>query len=73
MELDNVWVTHALKHLQLVVDHLLVAPHVLLQNDLDCDLALRAVSLADDAIRAGTQRLPESITRPVVTTISTWW
>jgi hypothetical protein len=71
MELDNVWVAHALKHFQLVVDHLFVAPHVLLQDNLDRDLALGAVSLADDTIRAGTKRLSESITRPAVTTIST--
>jgi hypothetical protein len=61
VELDNVRVLHALQHLQLVVHHLLVAADVLLQNNLDGNLALGAVSLADDSIRAGTQRLSEAV------------
>jgi hypothetical protein len=34
-ELDNVGVLEALEHLQFVVDHLVVAFDVLLQDDLD--------------------------------------
>jgi hypothetical protein len=65
MKLDNVRMAHALKHLQLVVDHLLVPANVLLQDDLDCDLALGAVCLPDDAIRASAQRLSKTVSRPV--------
>jgi len=61
VELDNVRVLHALQHLQLVVDHLLVPADVLLEDDLDGDLALGAVGLADDAIGSGTQRLSEAV------------
>jgi hypothetical protein len=71
MELDNVWVAHALKHLQLIVDHLLVAAHVLLQDDLDRDLTLGAVGLSHDAIRAGTQRPSKAVSGPAITTLST--
>jgi hypothetical protein len=59
-----VWVVHALKHLQLVVHHLLVSAHVLLQDDLDGDLTLGAVGLPDDTIGTGTQRLSEAVARP---------
>ena len=72
MELDNVWVAHTLKHLQLVVDHLLVAAHIPLQDDLDRNLALGAVGLSDNAICAGTQRLPKAISRPAITH-SVWY
>lgn len=61
MELDNVRVLHALKHFQLVVYHLLVASHVLLQDDLDCDLALWAIGLSNDAIGTGAECLSEAI------------
>ena len=54
-------VLHALQHLQLVVDHLLVPADVLLEDDLDGDLALGAVGLADDAIGSSTQRLSEAV------------
>jgi hypothetical protein len=50
VELDNVRVLHALQHLQLVVYHLLISPHILLQDDLDGNLALGTVGLSDDAI-----------------------
>jgi hypothetical protein len=64
VELDDVRVLHALQHLQLVVDHLLVSADVLLQDDLDRDLALGTVGLADDSICAGSQRLSEAVSRP---------
>jgi hypothetical protein len=61
VKLDNVRVLHALQHLQLVVHHLLIATDVLFQDDLNSDLALGAVGLADDAIGAGAQRLSEAV------------
>ena len=54
-------VLQPLKHRQLVVHHLLVALDVLLEDDLDGDLAGRAFSLANDAICAGTERASESV------------
>jgi hypothetical protein len=66
MELDNVRVFHALQHLELVVDHLLISTNVLLQDDLDGDLALRTVSLAHNAICASTERLSEAVSRSVL-------
>lgn len=71
MEFHNVWVLHALQHLQLVVHHLLVSTNVLLQDDLDGDLALGAVSLADDAICASSQCLSEAVSRSVIV-VSAW-
>ena len=53
MKLDNVRVLHALQHLQLVVDHLLVSADILLQDNLDGDLALGTVSLPDNTVRSG--------------------
>ena len=64
VELDNVRVLHALKHLELVIDHLLVPTHVLLQDDLDRNLSLGAVGLPNDTVGAGTQRLSEAIAGP---------
>lgn len=61
MELDNVRVLHALQHLQLIVHHLLVAAHILLQDDLDSDLALGAVSFADDTVGSGAECLSEAV------------
>lgn len=46
-------VLHALQHLQLVVNHLLVAAHILLQDDLHGDLALGTVSFSDDTVSSG--------------------
>lgn len=63
-------VVHALKHLQLVVDHLLVAAHVLLQDDLDRDLALGAVGLPDNAICAGAQCLSKAVSRSAIGVLS---
>ncbi len=61
MELDNVRMLHFLEHLQLVVDHLLIAANVLLQDDLDCYLAVWAFGLSDDAIGSSTQCLSELV------------
>lgn len=43
---------HFLQHFHFVIDHLLVALDILLENDLDSDLSLRAVRLTNNAIRA---------------------
>jgi hypothetical protein len=61
VELDNVRMLHALQHFQLIVHHLLVSSHVLLQDDLDGDLALGAVGLPDDAICTGAQCLSKAV------------
>jgi hypothetical protein len=61
VKLDNVRVLHALQHLQLVVDHLLVAAHILLQDDLDSDLALGAVCFPDDTVGSGAKCLSEAV------------
>lgn len=70
VKLDNVGVLHALKHLQLIVDHLFVAAHILLQNDLDGHLALGAVSLPHDAIGTGTQCLSEAVSGSAIIVLS---
>ena len=70
MKLDNVRVLHPLQHLQFVVDHLLVSANILLQDDLDSDLAFGAVSFPDDTICSSTQCLPEAISRSAIGTIS---
>lgn len=54
-------VLQALKHVELVIDHPLVALDVLLQDDLDSDLALWAIGLSDDAIGACAERPTEAI------------
>lgn len=55
---------HLLEEVKLVVDHLLVALDVLLEDDLDCDLASRALGLADDTIGTGTKRASEMVFCP---------
>jgi hypothetical protein len=62
---------HALQHLQLIINHLLVAAHILLQDDLDGDLALGAVGFSNNTIGSGAQRLPEAISRSVVGRVRT--
>lgn len=66
VEANNVRVLQALQHFELIVDHLLIAPDVFLQDDLDGNAAVRAVGLADNSICTGTQSLAESIPGPVV-------
>lgn len=61
MKLDDMRVLHLLQHLQLVIDHLLIAANILLQDDLDRDLAIRAVGLANDTIGPGAQRLSKFV------------
>lgn len=65
MELDNVRMLHALQHFQLVVHHLFVSPDILLQDDLDSDLALGAVGFSDNTIRSSAERLSKLVSRSV--------
>ena len=59
-------VLHLLQHFQLIVDHLLVTADVLLQDDLDGDLAIWAVGLANDTIGSGTQGLSKLVAGPAI-------
>lgn len=61
-------VLEALQHLELVVDHLVVAFDVLLQDDLDGAFSLGRVCLSDNAIGTGTERLAEPVLGPVIAT-----
>ena len=63
------WVLHALKHLQLIVDHALVSLDILLEYDLDRDLLSMNVCLAHDTVRTGTECAPESVSGLLVVTI----
>lgn len=63
-KLDDMRVLQALKHIKLVVNHFLVAFDVLLQNDLDSDLALWAVGFSDDSIGSRTECPSEAILGP---------
>ena len=54
------------QHVELIVYHLLVTLDVLLQDNLDGDLALRALGLANDAIGACTKGPAKSILGPAV-------
>ncbi len=49
------WVLHALQHLELIVHHLLVALDILLQDDLDRDLAGWTIGFPHDAICSCSQ------------------
>lgn len=53
-KLDNVRMMEALEHVKLIVYHPLIALDILLQDDLDSNLASWAVSLAYNAVRACT-------------------
>lgn len=44
----------ALQHLQLIVHHLVIALHILLQNDLDSNLPIRRICFPDNAICASS-------------------
>lgn len=65
VELDNVRVLHALQHLKLIVDHLLVALDISLQDDLHSDLSLWTVGLSNDTICSRAQCLAEAVAGPV--------
>lgn len=55
------WMLHSLQHFHFVVHHLLIAFDILLENNFDSALALRAVGLADYAICTSAECLSESI------------
>ena len=57
-------VLQALKHVELVVDHFLIAFDILLQDDLDSDLALWTVGFSDDSIGSRTECPSEAIFGP---------
>ena len=59
-------VLEPLQHLEFVIDHLLIALDILLQDDLNGELPISAVGFSHDAIRPGTQSFPESIHRPEI-------
>ncbi len=61
MKPDNVRMIQPLQHVQLIIHHLLVASHILLENDLDGNFPNWTIRLTDDAIGSRTQRPPESI------------
>jgi hypothetical protein len=54
-------VLQSLQHRKLVIDHLLVTLDVLLQDDLDGNLASRAVGLTNDSIGTSTEGASELI------------
>lgn len=51
----------SLQKLQLIVHHLLISAHALLQDDFDGDFAFRGVGFADDAVRACAEGSTEAI------------
>lgn len=56
---------HALEHIKLIIDHLFIALDVLLEYDLDGNLALRTICLSHNAISACTERFAHFIPRSV--------
>jgi hypothetical protein len=64
VEVDDVGVVHALEHLELVVDHLLVSADVLLEDDLDGVSLAILLGLSYDSVRASAQRLAKAIGVP---------
>lgn len=54
----------ALEHVELVVDHPLVALDIFFQDDLDSDLAFWAVGLSDNSIGTCTERSSEAVFGP---------
>ena len=61
VKLDNMRVLHLLQHFQFIVNHLLVAANILLQDYLDRDLAVWAVGLSNDTISSSAQRLSKLV------------
>lgn len=62
-KLDNVRVLKSLEHIKLVIYHLFIALDIFLENDLDGDLTVGAVSLTDDAIGSGAECLAKLVFR----------
>lgn len=55
---------HALQHLEFVIYHLLVSLHILLEDDLYCNLSIRAICLPNNTIRPSSEGTTEAIFRP---------
>jgi hypothetical protein len=55
------WVLDTLKHLQLIVDHVLIALDDFLEYDLDCDLLAIDFGFTDDSIGTSAQGPSESV------------
>lgn len=60
---------HLLQQEQLVVDHLLVALDILLQDNFDGDLAGRVLGLPDDAVGSRTECSTEAVLGPVLSVL----
>jgi len=54
----------ALKHSELIKNHLFIAFHILLQDDFDGDLADMAVGFANNAICSGPEGAAKPVFRP---------
>lgn len=65
-KLDDMRVLQSLQHGKLVIDHLLVAFDILLQDNLDSNLASRAVRLTNDTIGTSTEGASEPILRSIL-------
>jgi len=63
-----VGVLEALEHLQFVVDHLVVAFYVLLQNDLDGAFPLGRLCFSDDAVGSSSEGPAKLVLGSVVAT-----
>jgi hypothetical protein len=55
---------HALQHLEFVINHLLIALHIFLKDNLHCNLARWTVCLPNDAIRPCAKSPTEAVLRP---------
>lgn len=69
MKPDNMWMFYALKHLQLVIHHLFIAFHVLLEYDLDGHLLTIDFCFSNDAIRASAERSTEFVLRFLIVAV----
>lgn len=64
-ESHNMRMVEVLEQVKLVLHHLLIPLHVLLEDNLDGHLAGGALGLPDDAICAGTESTSKSIFRSI--------
>jgi hypothetical protein len=73
LKLDDMWMFHSLQHIHLIIDHLLISSHILLQDDLDSAFAVWSIGFADNTICSGTQCSPEAIFRSSRSTLVFSW
>lgn len=59
--MDDVWVVKGLQHLQLIVNHLLVASDIFLQNDFNSNFPTAAICLTDNTVRSSTKCSPKFV------------